>query len=139
MKILDGEVLNLTCVDPKCERKIDDKEILQLVNDEEISKKFHKFKRSALLSMDKNVIFCCRPNCDGYYYNEKKFYHLCAKLQCNECSTRMCWKCRQPFHGYFLGCNTSIDMSYYKWALLRDIQQCPKCRVKIEKIAGYVV
>ena len=129
--------MNLQCVDPKCDRKIPDEEVLKLVNDEEIAKKFRRFKRNALLALDKKVIFCCKPNCDGYYYNEKRFYHLCAKLHCNACDTRMCWKCKQPFHGYFLPCNQN-DILYYKWALLRDIQQCPKCRVKIEKISGYV-
>eukprot|EP01083_Nonionella_stella_P256999 880121_1 len=86
--------------------------------------------------MDKNIIFCCKPNCDGYIYNNKKFYHICSTLQCDDCHTRMCWKCHQPYHGFILGCNQLIDMKYYKWTLLKDVQKCPKCRSTIEKTGG---
>eukprot|EP01083_Nonionella_stella_P198999 730114_1 len=132
-KILDGDVLNLTCIDPSCDRKIGEIEILQFIHDGETKRKFDRFRKNALLRMNKNVIFCRKPNCDGYAYNK---HNLCGTLECGLCDTRMCRRCYQPFHGYVLGCNQSVDIEYYKWALFKDIQQCPNCMVKIEKNGG---
>ena len=39
-------------------------------------------------------------------------------------------------HGYFVGCNQNVDIGYSKWALNKDVQKCPKCRMGIEKADG---
>merc|ERR1711971_1078564 len=104
VKTKDGDVLKVACIDPKCDRQIEEEEILSFLIDPEIRAKFIKFKRN--------------------------------KLQCPKCDTAVCFNCGQPWHGYFVGCNQQVDMGYAKWALNKDIQKCPKCRMVIEKVDG---
>merc|ERR1711971_218735 len=132
VKTKDGDVLKVACIDPKCDRQIEEEEILSFLIDPEIRAKFIKFKRNKLLMLNPRVRFCCKPGCEGSMTGSR----MQRKLQCPKCDTAVCFNCGQPWHGYFVGCNQQVDMGYAKWALNKDIQKCPKCRMVIEKVDG---
>ena len=132
IKTKDGDVLKLSCIDPNCDREILEDEMIHFLTDKELLNKFKKFKRDKLLMLNPNARFCCKPDCDGYMIGSR----LRPKLKCPICSTEVCYNCSAQWHGYFVGCNANTDMGYAKWALNKDVQKCPKCRVKIEKADG---
>lgn len=133
IKTKDGDVLKVSCIDPECEREITEQEILRfLENEPEMIDKFLKFKKQKLIMLNPNARFCFKPNCNGYMIGSR----WNPKLVCPDCSARVCYNCGQPWHGYFVGCNQNVDIGYARWALNKDVQRCPKCRVRIEKAEG---
>jgi len=132
IKTKDGDVLKVSCIDPKCDRMIEEDEILSFLVDEELRAKFKRFRENKLAMLNPNVRFCCKPNCDGTMVGSQ----LKRKLTCPLCGTAVCFNCNQPWHGLFVGCNQNVDIGYAKWALNKDVNKCPKCRMAIEKIDG---
>eukprot|EP01083_Nonionella_stella_P032433 88790_1 len=132
IKTKDGDVLKLSCIDPKCKRLIEEDEILNFLIDEDVRLKFIKFRQNKLLQLNPNARFCCKPDCEGTMIGSR----INRKLTCPICATAICFNCSQPWHGIFVGCNQNIDIGYTKWALNKDVQKCPKCRMGIEKEDG---
>merc|ERR1719427_2221004 len=61
------------------------------------------------------------------------------KLQCPECRTVICFNCSKLWHGYFSKCHTADaeqEEKYREWEATRDVQKCPKCKMRIEKTEG---
>ena len=133
IKTKDGDVLKLSCIDPNCEREIEEDEILNFLINKELRDKFIKFKKNKLLMLNPNARFCCKPGCEGTMIGSKITKR---KLICPLCSTAICFNCNQPWHGLFVGCNKNVDIGYTKWALNKDVSKCPKCRMAIEKDEG---
>jgi len=135
-KIMDGDVLRLPCpyVDDRnlpCDREIEENEILSFC-DEDMKAKFLKFKENRLIQLNERARFCPKPGCPGYALGSK----WKPKLICTECSYIYCWKCSNEYHGYFSKCVSSNDGLFMMFTLGKDIQSCPKCKVKIWKNDG---
>ena len=79
--------------------------------------------------LNQNARFCPKPNCEGYMTGSR----WRPRLVCPQCRSETCFNCSQQWHGYFIGCNQNVELSYMKWALNKDIQKCPKCRFQIFK------
>ena len=63
-----------------------------------------------------------------------------TKLTCPKCSTEICFKCRNNWHGD-ISCEDALKEQFSGWAkenqFIKDnISFCPMCRTKIEKNAG---
>jgi len=132
VKTKDGDVLKVSCIDPDCERLIEPDEILTFLTDPDLKAKFLKFREEKLAMLTPNLRFCCKPDCPGKMTGSR----IQRKLTCPVCSTQICFNCSQPWHGYFVGCNQNVDIGFSKWALNKDVQKCPKCRMGIEKDDG---
>jgi len=136
VKIMDGDVLRLPCpylneANEACEREIEEEEILSFC-DEEMKAKFRKFKESKLIQLNANARFCPKPGCEGWSVGSK----WKPKLTCGKCGYVYCWSCTNDWHGYFSRCVQSHDGAFLAFTLGKDIQTCPKCRIRIWKNDG---
>jgi len=136
VKIMDGDVLRLPCphinnANEHCKREIEEEEILSFC-DEEMKAKFRKFKASKLIQLNDKARFCPKPGCEGWAVGSK----MKPKVICGECGYAYCWKCTNDWHGYFSRCVQTHDGAFIKFTLGKDIQSCPKCRVRIWKNDG---
>jgi len=97
-------------------------------------RKYKSFKRNKVLAQNPSARFCLRPNCEGYVIGSR----WKPKVTCPNCKASQCYHCRQPWHGYFTSCNRrpNDDFDYHKWAIGKNVQKCPKCRARIEKLYG---
>jgi len=140
VKINDGDVLKVKCIDPSCDREIREDEILHfLVDDDELRAKFEKFKRRKLLMLNENARFCPKADCEGCMIGSR----IQTKLQCPICSTTVCFNCGKLWHGYFTRCSTAahgandeMDQKFFAWEVNKDVKKCPKCKFRIEKNEG---
>lgn len=82
--------------------------------------------------LNPNARFCPKPDCSGHMTGSR----WNPKLTCPVCSEEVCFNCSQQWHGYFVGCNQNVDIGYSRWAINKDVQKCPKCRIRIEKDEG---
>jgi len=135
-KIMQGDVLRVPCphVDDNnfpCDREVEEMEIL-LFCDEEMKAKFLKFKESRLIQLNDKARFCPKAGCDGWALGSK----WKPKLTCPDCEYVYCWKCTNDWHGYFSRCVNPHDGLFILFRLGKDIQTCPKCKVRIWKSDG---
>ena len=132
VKTKDGDVLKVSCIDPNCDREIPEEECRQFLTDPEILAKYEKFRREKLIMLNPNARFCPKPDCPGHMTGSR----WNPRLVCPICSEEVCFNCGQRWHGYFVGCNQNVDIGYSRWAINKDVQKCPKCRIRIEKAEG---
>jgi hypothetical protein len=133
VKTKDGDVLKIGCIDPSCDREILEEEVLEcLRGDAALLSKFRKFRRDRLLMMDPSTRFCVTPDCDGVMTGTR----FRPKMECPDCHVHVCFNCNQGWHGYFVSCNSTIDVGVAMWSIGKDVQKCPRCKVKIEKSDG---
>jgi len=135
-KIVAGDVLRLPCpyLDENnfpCDREIEEEEILSFCDDE-MKTKFLKFKESRLIQLNDKARFCPKPGCCGWALGSK----WNPKLTCKECGYNYCWKCTGDWHGYISRCVPKHDGLFVLFTLGKDIQSCPKCKVRIWKNDG---
>jgi len=135
-KVNDGDVLRLPCLyldenNVQCEREIEEDEILSLCDDE-TKAKYKKFKETRLIQLNENARHCPRPGCEGYVIGSR----WKPKLTCGECGHVFCWKCTNDWHGYFTRCVQRHEGAFLAFTLGKDIQKCPKCKVRIWKSDG---
>ena len=77
--------------------------------------------------------WCTRPGCKGTVRGENMD---ATELQCPECDTKICFRCREDWHGK-LSCEAAMEKKYQGWAgSKQNMGFCPLCRTKIEKTAG---
>ena len=130
----------MKCIDPNCEREIQEDEILGFLTDDALKQKFRKFKRQKLLMLNENVRFCPTVDCEGTMIGSR----LKPKLECPECKTQICFNCGKLWHGYFNKCSSAQnaadmeedEVKFYQWELNKDVKKCPKCKMRIEKNEG---
>jgi len=135
-KINDGDVLRLPCLyldeyNIPCEREVEEEEILSFCDDE-MKAKFNKFKQARLIQLNDKARSCPRAGCQGYVIGSR----VRPKLTCGECGYVFCWKCTNDWHGYFSRCVQRHEAAFLAFTLGKDIQKCPKCKVRIWKSDG---
>jgi len=135
-KIMQGDVLRVPCpyLDDNnfpCDREIEEEEILYFCDDE-MKAKFQRFKECRLIQLNDKARFCPKAGCDGWAIGSK----WKPKLSCLECGYIYCWKCTNNWHGYFSRCVNPHDGLFLLFTLGKDIQKCPKCKVRIWKNDG---
>jgi len=133
-KINHGEVLQLNCVEPSCDKEVAEEKVLALL-DAESAEKFQRFRNVRLIQRENGLVkYCTRPNCDGYATGTK----LRPRAVCQTCGFEYCWKCNRPWHGWFSRCKRDKNaLKLYKtFRRGKDIQSCPKCHAQIWKNEG---
>eukprot|EP00927_Polykrikos_kofoidii_P017999 TRINITY_DN18266_c0_g1_i1.p1 TRINITY_DN18266_c0_g1~~TRINITY_DN18266_c0_g1_i1.p1 ORF type:complete len:866 (+),score=108.28 TRINITY_DN18266_c0_g1_i1:77-2674(+) len=58
-----------------------------------------------------------------------------AEVTCHRCSKSICFECREAWHPGTT-CGDLRDEQLLRWAANRDVGQCPKCHIVIQRIAG---
>lgn len=127
--IIIMKVLNIKCPDEDCGAIFEDSDIA-LFLDEDVYKKYKRFKNSAMLNQNPNLRWCIRLGCENYMIGQPGSSYL----RC-PCGMEICFDCCNEYHPRKT-CEEMIDEIYKEYAKKVDIQLCPKCKSRVEKDAG---
>jgi hypothetical protein len=115
----------------KCNTEFSEEFIISHLNgDQNLIKKYKKFKLRANLYNDPNVKFCPIKDCDSYARKEGNNKYV----TCQE-GHKFCFECFKPWHGR-KKCQDEIDKDFKKWKKNKVIKRCPKCKMWTEKNLG---
>ena len=105
------------------------------MNKTELYDKYKRFVRKRLMESDPLVRWCTKPGCG---MNMKAENMDATKLTCPECSTEVCFKCRDTWHGENKTCQDALRDRFEGWVSENkgNCSFCPCCRTKIEKTTG---
>ena len=132
IKIEENKISSIKCLDDKCEEKLTDDFIFQLLNnDENLIKKYKRYKFEYEIINDPNKKFCPFPNCDSYL-ELKDIRNKDVKCLNNH---SFCFLCLKEPHGK-LPCEQNLDSSMIEFAKNNFIKFCPNCHILTEKTTG---
>lgn len=127
IKILDGEVLHITCPEPNC--RFTPLFMIKNYVSDSVFKKYLKF--CELKELEKNVLFrwCPLINCKGF-----DIYISTNKLTCRTCSYSFCYLCSEEWHESY--CKALRKEGFLSFFIRKKVKFCPVCRVRTEKNGG---
>lgn len=129
VKIVESQVLDLKCPGDGCTHLISEDQVKAFVP--ELYTKYLRFKRRAELSKDPSVRWCSHLDCDGVMKGSEQRPHMA----CPSCKREQCFNCGSQWHADKT-CEQYIDETYEQWVRGREVQLCPQCKRRIEKIEG---
>lgn len=129
-KISISQVQNIICPGENCLSKFSESEISSHLSTENFAK-YKKFLERENLHRDPSVKFCIQPDCEGFIKSSNEN----PRSLCNKCRFEMCFKCGRAWHSGKT-CDEANDLDYNRWALNKDVKECPNCKFKIEKNQG---
>ena len=104
------------------------------VKEPEIIEKWQRFMRKKLDESNPLMRWCTKPGCSGTMMGENMD---ATKLDCPECKTSICFRCREEWHGTETTCEVAMEKKFEGFCGgIRNIGFCPMCRTKIEKTEG---
>lgn len=130
IKISEADVLDIRCPGEVCSYYLTAETIEPLISPE-LKEKYEKFKARCQLNKNPNVRWCTTPNCEGHMIGSETEKHL----KCPVCSKEICFVCRADWHPDRT-CESVIDSEYNLWAKGKEVQLCPSCKARIEKMDG---
>ena len=130
LRIVECKVVSMSCPLYNCPYIITDDEVLKVVGPE-LYDKYKLFNRNSQLSLNPNLRFCPKADCQGYDIGGSKKH----KLQCNVCSLEFCYYCNEIWH-FGITCKNSQDIKFDQWSAHHDVKYCPNCKRRIEKAGG---
>lgn len=126
--ITNGKVTRIRCADTSCPAEYT-REDIRKFGSQEIFEKYLKFKENIDVNTNPNMKWCTRPDCNRFVVKGKGNRANC------ECGFSMCFKCGQAWHTG--KCDANVDSEFKGWAANNgNVGNCPKCKARIEKIAG---
>jgi len=144
-----GEVLHITCPDPKCTTEVLPHEIRQLIKPD-LFLKYENLTLMTALRQDPNVRWCPKPNCNNCIIGdipENLRVGEWRKIKCpdSNCGTEFCYDCGVEWH-YGLTCTEKktldkkekkppTEENFQKWAN-KHTKPCPRCKANIQKNKG---
>lgn len=131
IEITEGRVLRIKCCDSECKHELNDMTIQDVI-EMDLFNKYKKFKRTKEIEADPSAKWCPNSLCGAVVYSDNI---LGQYLKCNLCETEICYLCNEEWHPK-KSCEQASDINYQAWARGKNIQQCPKCRRRIEKESG---
>jgi len=126
--IENGKVIDITCPELDCKVLIKDPQVKKLCS-KELYDKYLKFKENIKVNLDKQMKWCPKVNCGKVIKKGKR-----AKVVC-ECGFAMCFCCGEAWHKG-ISCSKNFERMYKFWAKDKNIQKCPKCKIRVEKDHG---
>lgn len=129
-RITDGNVLSIACPGDSCKALFSESQVQEFVDEETVGK-YRRFRERAEMAQDPSVRWCPQPNCEGYMRGSESDPHL----TCPFCHYEVCFKCNSQWHGK-QSCEQHLDAAYEEWAKGQDVQLCPRCKLRIEKVLG---
>jgi predicted nucleotidyltransferase len=137
LKIVEKQVLDIPCPDPRCEETVSYTEIQRAVSAEHFHK-YEDFTLQAALSQDPNARWCPKPGCGNAMIGDPEY----SKMHCDRCHHEFCFLCHDEWHQgtceqfrEWKQVNGKVDEAYDLWRK-ENTRQCPQCRTAIEKNSG---
>jgi len=127
--IMSGAVLEIKCPFAGCEQKFTS-EIIKTLVTPELYEKYANFKENIEVNISNNRKWCSAPGCGKAVKGSASHPHVVC-----ECGFHMCFKCGEAWHGS-TSCAKNFEKLYSNWASSKNIQKCPKCKIRIEKDEG---
>ena len=132
IKIKENKLTSIKCLDYECQEKISDEFIINLLNkDEDLIKKYKKYKLELDIINDPNKKLCPFPNCDSYLILKNKEFKITT---CKNKHT-YCFFCLRKPHGKS-PCKEKLDLSMLEFAKNNFVKRCPNCSIITEKNDG---
>ena len=132
IKIKENKLPTIKCLDYKCQEKLSDDFIINILSsDLNLLKKYKRYKLELEIINSTNKKLCPYPNCDSYLELKEL---LNKEVTCKNKHT-YCFECLKKPHGN-LPCNDDIDKSLKDYAINNFVKKCPQCGIIIEKING---
>ena len=128
--ITDGKISSLRCPFINCNSNISEKEMEDIIKDEQIISKFYKFKKRLEIDLNPNLCWCIRPGCENWVVGNTKD----PKITCT-CGQIICFNCMNEWHEG-KSCQEAIDEDYKKYTKSNLVKKCPKCSSRMEKNEG---
>ena len=130
-KINNNQVSKITCLEHTCYVELNEEFIISHLNgDENLIKKYKKFRIRNQVLNDPNVKFCPIKDCESYAKKEDdNKYVTCLE------GHKFCFVCSKPWHGR-KKCQDEIDKDFKKWKKNKVIKRCPNCKMWVEKNYG---
>eukprot|EP00743_Colponemidia_sp_Colp-15_P000142 GILK01000164.1.p1 GENE.GILK01000164.1~~GILK01000164.1.p1 ORF type:complete len:492 (-),score=63.48 GILK01000164.1:91-1485(-) len=129
-KIVSGEMSSMICPDTSCREPLPSSYVEAHVSDE-LFQKYTRFKKNLQLEKDPNVRWCPTPDCGTALTGSMKK----PRLKCSKCEAETCFICSHKWHPNRT-CDQVVDQGYNEWAKGKDVQMCPRCRVRVLKDEG---
>ena len=132
VKIEENKLSTIKCLINECQEKLSDEFIFKLLNNEDnLIKKYKKYKFELEIMNNPNKKLCPFPNCDSYL--ELKDINI-KDVKCLN-NHFYCFLCLQEPHGKS-PCNQKLDSSMKEFAKNHFVKKCPNCEIITEKNKG---
>ena len=132
VNIKENKLPSIKCLDYKCQEKLSDEFIINLLNsNKELIQLYKRYKLELEIINDPNKKLCPYPNCDSYLEQKNKNN---KKVICKNNHT-YCFICLEKEHGN-TPCKEKIDDSIKEFAKNHFVKRCPNCGIVIEKNNG---
>ena len=132
IKIKENKLPSIKCLNYNCKEKLNDEFIIRLLNhNNDLIRKYKRYKLELEIINDPNRKLCPYPNCDSYL-ELKQIRH--KDVTCKNNHT-FCFECLKKPHGK-LPCNANLDKSMKEYAKNNFVKKCPKCSIITEKNNG---
>ena len=131
-QIQENKLTSIKCLNYECQEKLNDEFIIHLLNNNnELIKKYKKYKLEYEILNNPNKKNCPFPNCDSYLElkDQQNKYVTCLN------NHTFCFLCLQKPHGK-LGCNQKLDNSMVEFEKNNFVKKCPNCNIITEKSSG---
>jgi len=132
VKIQENQLTSIKCLNNECQKKLNDTFIMNLLNNNnELIKKYNKYKLEYEILNNPNKKSCPFPNCDSYLElkNPKVKNVTCLN------NHTFCFFCLQKPHRK-LPCKEKLDKSIIEFSKKNFVKRCPNCYIVTEKNSG---
>ncbi|CAD8208123.1 unnamed protein product [Paramecium pentaurelia] len=126
--ILAGNALVILCPNLFCKEEFGDLQIKEIVS-QNLYEKYQRFYFRQLISINKNVRWCPRIDCENYVIWQGVDLLTCV------CGQQICFKCGNQYH-QDISCEQAMDTQYLQARKELQINNCPNCSAPIEKEGG---
>eukprot|EP00347_Sterkiella_histriomuscorum_P000263 403376551 len=127
------QITKLICPEYGCGKALQFKLLEKLLSTEQLDK-YKEFKQDLEVMIDSKRGYCPNPACNKITrFNKKKQ----KDYKCEHCKFEFCGKCQISWARHVgKKCEDVLAEELGDWFKNSDFQNCPKCRVRVEKTSG---
>ena len=113
---------------PHCNVKLENEAIEAIVSPTTF-KKYLTFVKNYKINSSPLLLWCPNASCEEIIELEAADV---LKGICGSCGFEVCPKCNHQYHGD-VSCENAVDKEIDMWCHNRDVQNCSKCKMLVEK------
>ena len=148
IKITDQDDSTITCPGSiSCPTRINDESLFDFIDNQDIITKYQQLIIKSFIQLNPMLKWCPGPDCNYTIHQiQNNVDQAAIQVECI-CGYEFCFQCSQPFHDpAIVSCDlmekwisnlpTSEDDSKTLAYFQKNIKNCPKCHIPIEKSHG---